>query len=100
VIWVWCGRPAGGGPGPAARAGSAPAGPGPAALGVAVASMLVIAADIARGYRQKMWIMNVIYPVTAPYWGPVALRLFFAHDAMGFQCFTIALMRGLSKERM
>ncbi|MCX3061739.1 DUF4396 domain-containing protein [Streptomyces beihaiensis] len=50
------------------------------ALGVALASALVIVFDIVvRGRHQKMWIMNVVYPVTALYWGPVALWFYFAH---------------------
>ncbi len=49
-------------------------------LSIAFASALIIAFDIVgRGYRQKMWIMNVVYPVTALYWGPVALWFYFRH---------------------
>jgi hypothetical protein len=33
----------------------------------------VIVVDIVRGRRQPMAIMNVVWPVTALYWGPVAL---------------------------
>ncbi|MFC8222173.1 DUF4396 domain-containing protein [Streptomyces sp. NPDC057362] len=47
-------------------------------LAVAFASTLVILADIVLGgHRQKMWIMNLVYPVTALYWGPVALWFYF-----------------------
>jgi hypothetical protein len=39
---------------------------------------LVIAYDIVvRGYRQKMWIMDLVYPITALYWGPVAVYQYF-----------------------
>ncbi|MFI2644308.1 DUF4396 domain-containing protein [Streptomyces sp. NPDC018610] len=49
-------------------------------LSVAFACALVILFDIfARGYRQKMWIMNLVYPITALYWGPVALWFYFRH---------------------
>ncbi|MFI7587435.1 hypothetical protein ACIB24_10215 [Spongisporangium articulatum] len=41
-------------------------------LGSAFVSAGLITADIARGARQKLWIMNPVYPVTALYWGPVA----------------------------
>jgi hypothetical protein len=45
-----------------------------AALAVAFASATVITADIVmRGYRQKMTIMNWVWPVTGLYFGPVAL---------------------------
>ncbi|MHC3474853.1 DUF4396 domain-containing protein [Streptomyces sp. 7R007] len=48
-------------------------------LGIAFLSALVILVDVfARGYRQKMWIMNLVYPITALYWGPVALWFYFA----------------------
>jgi hypothetical protein len=43
------------------------------AIGVAALCALAIAADIARGNRQKMAIMNAVWPITALYWGPVAL---------------------------
>jgi hypothetical protein len=49
-------------------------------LAVAFASTLVILFDIfGRGDRQKMWIMNLVYPITALYWGPVAAWFYFAH---------------------
>ena len=44
------------------------------ALAVAFAISIAIAADIlVRGYRQQMWIMEVVWPVTALYLGPVGL---------------------------
>ncbi|WP_225813568.1 DUF4396 domain-containing protein [Streptomyces spinosus] len=48
-------------------------------LGLAFLSALLILADIGRGYRQKMWIMNLVYPITALYWGPVALWFYWVH---------------------
>jgi uncharacterized protein DUF4396 len=47
-------------------------------LGVAAASAAAIAHDIAaRGYRQQMAIMNLVWPITALYWGPVAAWAYF-----------------------
>lgn len=49
-------------------------------LAVAFASALVILVDVfGRGYRQKMAIMDWVYPITALYWGPVALWFYFKH---------------------
>ena len=49
-------------------------------LAIAFASALLIAADIfGRGYRQKMAIMDLVYPITALNWGPVAAWFYFAH---------------------
>ena len=49
-------------------------------LAIAFASALVILFDIfGRGYRQKMWIMNLVYPITALYWGPLAAWFYFKH---------------------
>lgn len=49
-----------------------------AVLGVSFASVLVISYDIfIRGYRQQMWIMDLVYPITALYWGPVAVYEYF-----------------------
>jgi hypothetical protein len=50
-----------------------------AALAVGLASALVIATDIALlGHRQHMAIMNIVYPLTAVYMGPVAVWAYFA----------------------
>ncbi|MGC8494348.1 MAG: DUF4396 domain-containing protein [Syntrophobacteraceae bacterium] len=38
---------------------------------------IVIAADIFSGHRQKMWIMDVVWPVTALYSGPIGLLAYF-----------------------
>lgn len=61
-----------------------------ASLSLALAAIcsLTIAIDILRGYRQHMWIMNVVWPVTALYAGPLGLWAYFAigrlssHQAM------------------
>jgi hypothetical protein len=34
---------------------------------------LIIVLDLLRGHRQHMWIMNVVWPITALYAGPLAL---------------------------
>ncbi len=45
-----------------------------AALAIAFACAAIIAADIfLRGYRQPMWIMEIVWPVTALYLGPLAV---------------------------
>jgi len=38
---------------------------------------LIISADILRGYRQHMWIMNLVWPITALYAGPIGLWAYF-----------------------
>jgi len=47
-------------------------------LGLAGLSAAVIAYDIVgRGYRQHMGIMNLVWPISALYWGPLAAWLYF-----------------------
>lgn len=46
-------------------------------LGVSGLCALIIAFDILRGYRQHMWIMNVVWPITALYSGPFGLWAYF-----------------------
>lgn len=46
-------------------------------LALAVCCSLAIAADILAGRRQSMAIMNVVWPVTALYAGPLALAAYF-----------------------
>ena len=38
---------------------------------------LLILVDILRGYRQHMWIMNLVWPITALYSGPLGLWAYF-----------------------
>lgn len=50
------------------------------ALALGFASALVILADaFLLGNRQHMWIMNVVHPITALYWGPVWLWAYLRH---------------------
>ncbi|MEO8038929.1 MAG: DUF4396 domain-containing protein [Betaproteobacteria bacterium] len=43
----------------------------------AVVSALVIVGDVLNGHRQHMWIMNVVWPLTALYAGPFAVLAYF-----------------------
>lgn len=45
------------------------------ALGLGCA--LFVAADIAQGHRQPMWIMNLVWPLTMLYAGPLGLWFYF-----------------------
>ena len=46
-------------------------------LVVAGCCAVAIALDIAGGHRQKMWIMDVVWPVTALWSGPLGLAAYF-----------------------
>lgn len=46
-------------------------------LGLCFLSTLIISADLIRGHKQKMWIMSLVWPITALYWGPAALWMYF-----------------------
>jgi hypothetical protein len=48
-------------------------------VGVAlgILSAVVIALDIAAGHRQHMWIMNVVWPLTALYSGLIGLAAYY-----------------------
>lgn len=46
-------------------------------LSVAFLCALIIAGDIMAGHRQKMAIMNLVWPITALYFGPLALWAYF-----------------------
>lgn len=48
-------------------------------LSLAFASAAILVDVYIRGYRQKMAIMNLVYPITALYWGPVALWFYVRH---------------------
>ena len=48
------------------------------ALALGFGSALVILADeLLLGNRQHMWVMNLVHPITALYWGPVWLWAYF-----------------------
>ncbi len=46
-------------------------------LVVSVLCTIIIAVDILTGHPQKMWIMNVVWPITALYSGPLGLWSYF-----------------------
>jgi hypothetical protein len=53
------------------------------ALGLAAASALAIAFDVfIRGHRQRMTVMDAVYPISALYWGPVALWFYYVYGRM------------------
>lgn len=43
----------------------------------AASSALLIALDITAGHRQHMWIMNLVWPLTALYSGPLGLIAYY-----------------------
>lgn len=47
------------------------------ALTLGWVSALTICADLLRGNHQHMWIMNLVWPITALYAGPLALWAYF-----------------------
>lgn len=51
-------------------------------LAVAFACTIVIVTDIAFGHPQKMWIMNVVWPVTALYAGPLSLWAYYRYGRL------------------
>lgn len=48
-----------------------------------VVSALLVAADLLAGHRQKMWIMNIVWPVTALWSGPVGAWAYFRFGRAG-----------------
>lgn len=46
-------------------------------LGVAFACALAIVVDLLSGHRQHMWIMDLVWPITALYAGPLTLWAYF-----------------------
>lgn len=46
-------------------------------LSLGILSFLIIGVDILNGHRQKMKIMDIVYPVTGLYAGPLALLVYF-----------------------
>jgi hypothetical protein len=46
-------------------------------LGAGIVCAAVVLVDIVAGKRQHMWIMNVVWPVTALYSGPLGLWTYF-----------------------
>lgn len=46
-------------------------------LGLGGLCAIMIAADILAGHRQHMWIMNVVWPLTALYSGPIGLWAYY-----------------------
>ncbi len=55
------------------------------ALAIAGLSAIVIMIDILAGRRQRMWIMNVVWPITALWAGPLALWGYFKIGRLSVQ---------------
>jgi hypothetical protein len=47
-------------------------------VAIGVMSALAILADVLRGYRQHMAIMNWVWPITGLYRGPAAVYFYFS----------------------
>ncbi|HVY44834.1 MAG TPA: DUF4396 domain-containing protein [Minicystis sp.] len=52
-------------------------------IAICIACALAIAVDLARGHRQHMWNMDVVWPVTALWAGPIALCGYFVYGRAG-----------------
>jgi uncharacterized protein DUF4396 len=64
-------------------------------LALALVSALTIVAHLALGHPQHMWIMNIVWPVTALWAGPVALWAYFRFGGAGeARAFRIARRAG------
>lgn len=53
-----------------------------ASLVIAFISMIIVVVDIFSGHRQKMWIMEVVWPVTMLYSGPLGLWAYYKFGRM------------------
>jgi hypothetical protein len=47
-------------------------------LGLACAAVILVD-EFVVGHRQHMWVMNLVHPITALYWGPVWLWVYFTN---------------------
>src|SRR5690348_1010908 len=66
-----------------------------ASLSLALFSALAIAIDLLQGHRQHMAIMNVVWPITALWAGPLGLWAYFAYGrAASEESFEQAKERG------
>jgi hypothetical protein len=66
-----------------------------AALVLAIVSTLAIAVDVIR-HSQKMWIMNVVWPVSGLYAGPLALAFYarYGRPQSGKASFPVMAAKG------
>ena len=67
------------------------------ALGFASAALILID-EFALGHRQQMWIMNLVHPITALYWGPVWVWAYFRNGRKSSQKVMDAEARRLAAE--
>jgi Domain of unknown function (DUF4396) len=52
---------------------------------VGAASALIVVVDLLAGHKQQMWIMNLVWPITALYAGPLALWGYFTAGRLSTQ---------------
>jgi hypothetical protein len=72
--------------------------PARVSLLAALISSLIIGVDLLRGHRQRMWIMNLVWPLTALYSGPVGLWFYFTVGRLSSQ--TVRLEAERNKQSM
>lgn len=46
-------------------------------ISLSIICSIIIVIDMLSGHRQKMWIMNIVWPVTALYSGPIGLFAYY-----------------------
>lgn len=54
-------------------------------LCIAGASALVVVLDLISGHKQHMWVMNIVWPITCLYSGPIGLILYFKWGRLSTQ---------------
>jgi hypothetical protein len=54
-----------------------------ASLVVGAVCAVVVAVDLLAGHRQKMWIMNIVWPVVMLWAGPLGLAAYFTMGRLG-----------------
>ncbi len=52
-------------------------------LAAAGVSVLIVAGDLSAGHEQQMWIMNLVWPLTVLWSGPIGLFAYFALGRSG-----------------
>ncbi len=46
---------------------------------------LIVVSDLLAGHKQHMWVMNIVWPMTALYAGPLALWAYFSVGRLSTQ---------------
>ena len=69
-------------------------------MGLCLLSGIIVIGDMVSGHRQKMWIMYLVWPITALYWGPLGAWGYFRYGRLSTREHEQKMKAQMGEQRM